>query len=139
MANTKTPPCSRQCGQLVWFNWNAKAGEPGRSDFGKLRPLQVSETGELLNEIHECPNSDWNRNRQSQQQQKTNGGGKVGNAQIEAVLGNTMDIIARVEKLDRKFDEVITAISKIANRGDPLNDDDGDSDRENPQPEPETT
>lgn len=126
MAKSKTPPCSRGCGQYVWFDWNAKAGDPGRSDFGKLRPLQVSEDGEMLNQIHDCPNSTYGK---QQQPQRTNGGAKVGNVQIEAVLGNTMDIIARVEKLDRKFDEVIKAISTIANRGDPL-EDDGDSSRE---------
>ena len=131
MASNKTPPCNRGCGQRVWFDWSAKAGDPGRSDFGKLRPLQVSSEGECLNEIHECPNSDWNK----KQQQRTNGGAKVGNVQIEAVLGNTMDIIARLEKLEKKFDDMTKVFMNVQigqKNLDPLNDD-GDSMRENPE------
>lgn len=113
MANSKTPPCNRGCGQLVWFNWGAKAGEPGRSDFGKLRPLQVSEDGEMLNEIHECPNSDFNKKR-------TNGGAKVGNVQIEGVLGNTMDIIARLEKQETQISLIASILPQISRKLDTL-------------------
>lgn len=158
MAREKTPPCSRGCGQRVWFDWGAKAGEPGRSDFGKLRPLQVSEDGEQLNEIHDCPNSDWNKKQQSRQVPTTTTTAattaySAGN--MEAVLGNTMDAIARIEKLDNTMnmigtldqqlsqkinklqhdiDELIPRFNQLvdmvtANRGNPL-DDDGDSQRE---------
>lgn len=164
MSRSKTPPCSRGCGQKVWFDWSAKAGEPGRSDFGKLRPLQVSEEGECINEIHDCPNSDYNRKQQPQRQApSTTTVSNIGGGNMEAVLGNTMDIVARVEKLDttmnmigtldqqlstkidklqQDIDELIPRFNQLvdmvtANQGNPL-DDDGDSLRDNPEAEDNT-
>jgi hypothetical protein len=160
MSREKTPPCSRGCGQRVWFNWSAKAGEPGRSDFGKLRPLQVSEEGEMLNETHDCPNSDYNKKQQSRQvptsSASTTTAYSAGN--MEAVLGNTMDAIARIEKLDHTVNMIGTLDQQLSGKIDRLQhdldeliprfnqlvehiihnplDDDGDSQRENPEPEP---
>lgn len=124
----KTTTCQNGCGDSIWFDWNAKAGEPGRSDRGKMVPLQVSEDGELLQERHNCPNSPYNQ--QQQQRQNTNSSTKVGGVNVqalEAVLGNTMDIIARIERLDRRFDEMIKAVSALSNKD--------DSQTENQEPE----
>lgn len=113
MAKEKTPPCNKGCGQRVWFDWSAKAGDPGRSDYGKMRALQVSSDGEMLNEIHECPNSTYNK--------KSNGGGSGGGTgntvvmeRLEALLGNSMDAIARIEKLDKRFDELTKILMHLS-------------------------
>ena len=157
MAREKTPECNRGCGQRVWFDWNAKAGDPGRSDFGKLRALQVSEEGQMLNEIHDCPNSTYGK--QSAQSgsggttTRTTGAAAVSSGNVEAVLGNTMDIIARIEKLETQIGQSLTQIALVSrllfqisekidrfrgqqhiNDTHPL-DDDGDSQREDPQPD----
>ena len=85
----KTTKCNKGCGQLIWFNWDAKAGEPGRSDFGKLIPLQVSEDHELLNERHNCPKSTWGKTTEVSQQ-SSNG---VSDETINSVL-------AKLEKIN---------------------------------------
>jgi len=61
MSRPKTVLCNKGCGTQVWFDWNARAGEPGRSDRGKMIPLVVDEHGELLQERHNCPNSTWGK------------------------------------------------------------------------------
>ena len=56
---------------------------------------------------------------------------------LEAVLGNTLDMIARFEKLDKRLEELRTMFLnlKVGQRVlDPSNDD-GDSQRENPERE----
>jgi hypothetical protein len=137
MSREKTPLCRNECGQRVWFNWSAKAGEPGRSDFGKLRPLQVSEEGECLNETHDCPNSDYNRKQQSRQVPTSSTSTTTTYSGMEAVLGNTLDIIARIEKIDHQLALISRLLFQLSNKlnANPL-DDDGDSNRENPEPEP---
>lgn len=149
MAKEKTPLCNKECGQRVHFNFGAKAGEPGRSDFGKLRALQVSETGELLNEIHECPKSTYGK--------RSGGNGQVTKAPavdtttIETLLGNSYDQSARLEKIETQLQKTETQaqlisrlVFEVSNKIDQLIgqrhitnnnplDDDGDSIRENPE------
>jgi hypothetical protein len=138
--------CRNECGTAIWFDWERKYDDLGyTSNSSKPNiPLEVSETGEHLPKKHQCPNSEYNRKVQSQPQQ--HGGysdttkGELHDAAIKGVLGNTLDIIARVEKLDRKLDELIPRFNQLvdmvyAQQGNPL-DDDGDSSRENQEPEP---
>lgn len=125
--------CRNQCGQQIWFDWEKEfdtLGYTPNSDKPNI-PLEVGEDGKHLPKKHQCPNSDY--------AQKKNGGAKMGNVQIEAVLGNTMDIIARIEKLEIKYDEMAANFHKLVEHliHNPL-DDDGDSMRENPEPEPES-
>lgn len=160
MSKSKTPPCNKGCGQRIWFDWNAKAGDPGRSDFGKLRPLQVSETGELLNEVHDCPKSTYGKENTVS---SAGGNGSTTNMSVfqqtmNDILGRvekaqeTLDrlshvsyatneaMIERMEKLEKDFNELVPRFNQlvdtvVAKQGDPLNDD-GDASREGNEAEP---
>lgn len=87
---------------MIWFNWDAKAGEPGRSDFGKLIPLQVSEEGDLENERHNCPKSTWNK-PQAAQQQSSNG---VSNEIILSLLAKLEKVNIDLSALSKTVHEV---------------------------------
>lgn len=147
MAREKTPPCNKGCGQRVWFNWSAKAGEPGRSDFGKLRALQVSEEGQMLDEIHECPNSTYGKRSGGDGQQTKQAPAAVDTTTIETLLGNSYDHSARLEKIETQVQLISRLVFEVSNKIDRLAgqkhitnnnplDDDGDSIRENPEREP---
>lgn len=155
MSKSKTPPCNKGCGQRIWFDWNAKAGDPGRSDFGKLRPLQVSEEGELLNEVHDCPNSTYGK-----QPNTVSGNASVTSSTTNAsMFQQTMnDILGKVERMGEnlerlshmayatnesmiermdKFDVDLNKLKNyIARLDDNPLDDDGDSSRESGEAEP---
>lgn len=149
MAKEKTPQCNKGCGQRVWFDWSAKAGEPGRSDFGKMRALQVSEAGEMLNQIHECPNSTYGKRGGGNGQQTK--APTLDTTTIETLLGNSYDHSARLEKMETTVNMIGTLDQQLSGKIDKLQhdfdqlskylvrnplDDDGDSNRENPEPEP---
>jgi hypothetical protein len=155
MVREKTPPCNNGCGQRIWFDWNAQAGDPGRSERGKMRPLQVSEDGALLNQIHDCPNSTYNKdkgisdsgNRNTTSSTTTTVSTAALAIGIEAIGANTNVIAAGLSKLQTEVDELsrmvyrtneelLKRLDKILMHlmGNPL-DDDGDSQRENQEPE----
>jgi hypothetical protein len=151
----KTTECNK-CGQTIWFNWDAESGEPGRSDSGRLVPLEVKDN-ELLDERHDCPESDYNRGR------GTRGGGGGGqrtantsrtsssgsgisssNKDFEPnaakmILANGLDALGKIERGNQSLESVtrtlfqieenVTKIMKHLNIIDP-NNDDGDSQRE---------
>jgi hypothetical protein len=85
---------------MIHFNWDAKAGEPGRSDFGKLIPLQVAEDGELLNERHNCPKSTWNKPAEQQLS-------SVGMS--DEIVNN---VLSKLEKINLDVAALLTMISQ---------------------------
>jgi hypothetical protein len=151
----KTTECNK-CGQSIWFNWDAEAGDPGRSDSGRLVPLEV-EDNELLDKRHDCPESDYNKGRGTR-----GGGGRTVSASrtsssgsgisssnkdfepnaAKMILANGLDALGKIERGNQslesitrtlfRIEENVTKIMKHLNIIDPNNgdDDDGDSQRE---------
>ena len=155
----KTTLCNKCRRQSIWFNWDAKAGEPGRSDFGKLIPLQVSEDGELLNERHQCPNSTWVKQPQSQQEQQQPQSQQPPSNRATLSQDTLYSIVGKLEKLNidlegfstmirtsnesmlERLDAIVERLKEQARDPDEVEyddslDRDGDSQRENPEEEP---
>lgn len=127
--------CNRGCGQMVYFD---RQSENGYSKNGKMVPLQWDEKEGPTDTGHQCPNSDYNRNRGGPGTSTTTQSREVTPSGMEMVLGNTLDILGKVESLTQKTDaqgrliyEILNVIKKQTNL-DPLNND-GDSQRENPE------
>jgi hypothetical protein len=134
--------CRNGCGQTIWFDWERKFDDLGYTNNSSKPniPLEVSETGEHLPKKHQCPNSEYAKKQQSGSATETVKDNSVTTAALQGVLGNTLDIISRLDKLEHKFDELTPRFNQLvdmvtAQQGNPL-DDDGDSNRENPENEP---
>ena len=135
--------CRNECGTAIWFDWEHKYDDLGyTSNSTKPNiPLEVAEDGEHLPKKHQCPNSEYAK-KQQVSTSSTNGESKatITNVALQGVLGNTLDIISRLDKIEHRFDELIPRFNQLvdtvaANQGNPL-DDDGDSNRESPEDEP---
>lgn len=125
------PEC-RNCGEVIHFDPKRK------SQSGKFIPLE--EDGEP----HQCPESDYAKKQRTGDSSSSTTAGtttikteSVESVALKGVLGNTLDIIARVERLETRIDELSGFIKKLTDHlvSNPL-DDDGDSERENPEREP---
>lgn len=98
--------CNRGCGQQVYFD---RQSENGWSSSGKMVPLQWDEDKGPTDTGHQCPNSDYNRSRKggggSGSQQTTTGAReeKVPSG-MEMVLGNTLDILGKVEMIVQRVE-----------------------------------
>ena len=142
--------CRNGCGTAIWFDWERKFDDLGytqNSDKPNI-PLEVDDkTGEHLPKKHQCPNSEYNKKQRGEETSTTTATtartNTVESAALQSILGNTLDIMGRVEAINEKLDELIPRFNQLvdmyqhslAPAENPL-DDDGDSSRENPEDEP---
>lgn len=135
-------PCNT-CGKQIWFDWDHRFGDLGYSDPSRAKPnipLEVGGEGQLLEQKHNCPNSEWNKGRRGG---AGSGGGNVSRdiepSAMKMVLANGLDALAKVEHGNQslqaisktlfRMDDKINKIMEHLNIVDP-NNDDGDSQRE---------
>ena len=132
--------CRNECGTAIWFDWERKFDDLGytpNSDKPNI-PLEVdTKTGEHLPKKHQCPNSEYNR-KQRGEDVSVPAKPNVEGAALQAILGNTLDMMGMIEKINEKLDDLIPRFNQLVDSyhallrqqtGDPL-DDDGDSSRE---------
>lgn len=132
--------CRNECGTAIWFDWERKFDDLGytpNSDKPNI-PLEVdAKTGEHLPKKHQCPNSEYNR-KQRGEDVSVPRANTAESAAIQAILGNSLDIMGRVEAINEKLDALIPRFNQLVDSyyamlkqdgRNPL-DDDGDASRE---------
>jgi len=133
---SKQPPliCRNGCGQQLWFDWERKFDDLGYTQNSEKPniPLEVAEDGEHLPRKHQCPNSEYAKKQQEGKEADRGGSYRndttkenLSTVALQGILGNTLDLLAKLDKLQNSFDELVKE-----QKGNPL-DDDGDSSREN--------
>jgi transcription initiation factor TFIID subunit TAF12 len=123
--------CNKGCGQTIWFDWGKQAVDEEGDLIGFTEgsnrpniPLQVDgETGEFLNQRHDCPNYQKQQQQQQQQQQQPQSqqpkadipasGPKPGDWETKIGLLNGQ-VFMRLDRIDENIRKIFVALGFAA-------------------------